>query len=509
MSRRFVVTLVSALSLLIAAGCPGEEPAEGEGEGRGEGEGEGDPGEGEGEGDPGEGEGEGEGEGDPGTPCTGSGDCTLGQICLDGFCTDGCADDRDCPVSQHCDGTLGAHGDCVECVNDGHCTDQVCRDHECVDSCTQDSECTAQVCDEPAGVCVDCLDDVDCPVAFICEAQACVSGCRDDRDCDEAGGQVCDPSNHQCVIGCSATPEDSCPLGAHCVGIQCVLGCNGDDTRCGQDQVCATGDVCRDACSQPNDCRVGQTCVGGECVDGCQADQDCGGGDVCTGSTGTPGACVECAVDDDCGFGQSCDEANQRCRVDCFDFNGTPTCVGAICDTAANHCVGCLSETDCEASESCDPVERACRPDDTTCASCDEDRDCNSGESCGFIDAGGGMGRWERACVIDCGAGQACPSGLACGIGTDPDGVALGRFCLPESSVNENPTCGGWRSAVSSESCSFQFSCGLDSRDADGLCVEDPAGPDGQGTCTLACGADADCPPGTTCDVAEGSCRLF
>ncbi|MBL9101184.1 MAG: hypothetical protein JNL82_09510 [Myxococcales bacterium] len=89
----------------------------------------------------------------------------------------------------------------------------------CGGSATPDNFCIDQdpehpYCEPNSGLCVACLDDLDCPVSQVCDPDgfACV-GCVDDDDCTDPDAPACDPETLAC--GCyehSDCPQTACDL---------------------------------------------------------------------------------------------------------------------------------------------------------------------------------------------------------------------------------------------------------------------------------------------------------
>jgi hypothetical protein len=146
------------------------------------------------------------------------------------------------------------------------------------DSCTADSDCELggrYLCDPLSGVCVDCVEDEDCPAGHACLDTYCEPECSGTNDCTL--GQTC--KEGACAIGC--TLDTDCPF--------------------------------------PHVCRLGQCSIRFKC----ESDSDCRHGATCD-LTDTPARCVNtaCTSDAECA-------ANQRCYTH-------DKCWPRICDTAAD-----------------------------------------------------------------------------------------------------------------------------------------------------------------------------
>ena len=438
---------------------------------------------------------------DAGPTCTGDSDCALGELCVGGDCVPGCTDGRDCPDARPlCDPDLGANGTCVVCLVNTDCPSagDVCLEGECRAGCSADNPACPSpgVCDTAAGVCVRCLADSDCDLGNICEMSDCVEGCRENRDCPE--GQICGADN-TCVTGCTAAPTDSCPLGTHCVSGGCVLGCNGDDARCGDGQVCVDEGgsfVCRDGCADNAACGAGRICLNDVCVEGCAVDEDCGFltlERVCDTSAGVPGTCVQCTNDDQCPGDAVCDLLAGSCRILCSSTGqfGCGT-LGLVCDVATDRCVPCLEDADCGPAATCDTARHECVAE--LCGECGDDADC-TGDGSLCVRRSFGLLANESACGVDCSA-TPCPQGYACVFVGEP--VVRGQQCVPTSTVVEEPTCAAIRDLEGSKACSGGFQCGLTGL-GDGVCVG--ASPGQQGQCSIPCANVGDCPATYTCEA--------
>ncbi len=242
-------------------------------------------------------------------PCTGDGDCSLGEVCSSEACIVGCRSDRDCPAERRtCDPTQGAAGACVQCLTERDCdAGQMCVTGTCRTTCARDADCPGQVCDLDNQVCVDCVESSDCPLGNVCEAQACIVGCERDRDCPQDLG-VCDPD-----------------AGDHGTCFQCTL-----DAHCGDSQKCADN-TCRDICTNhfqcpggqcdpvlqtcvecvdKEACPLGEVCISNQCTAGCEEDRDCPSSTpACAPNDPPHGVCYECVDDNDCQTG-TCSESH-------------------------------------------------------------------------------------------------------------------------------------------------------------------------------------------------------
>ncbi len=234
---RALATLLGALVLLLAPGCDG--PGAGQGS-------------------------QGAGRGASGSGGTGGTVFPGGEGGEDGGETpSACEGDADCPEDKsHCAPT----GVCIECLEDGHCTDATCDEGKCLPStctpgeatcngntrleCTEAGDgwdkslCVDSVC--AGGTCTGCE-----PGATICQGDT-IMVCRADSTgfdaqgaCDAAAGLkcyggeclTCYPGAKQCVghvaevcnlEGQWQTLEDCNAAGKNCTAGSCVSACAGD-----------------------------------------------------------------------------------------------------------------------------------------------------------------------------------------------------------------------------------------------------------------------------------------
>ncbi|MBM4370745.1 MAG: hypothetical protein FJ098_03780 [Deltaproteobacteria bacterium] len=301
------------------------------------------------------------------------------------------------------------------------------------------------------GICVECLEDQDCPEGQGCDAaNACVCsgsaprwngqecvGCLDDGDCGE--GEVCD----DCAAICVALSE---PCTRPHV-------CNAVCTACLKDQDCGEGEVCDlgvGGCVV-NDCEDPLPLLfGGECVE-CLVNGDCPGDLVCNAKVHRcecedpflkvtdDGECVECVNSFDCPMGEMCDTKTYVCE---------PTATGCPPEEPYfwnGDCVECLDDSNCpEKGSSCHLAKHYCLPpplecDGHTpyeyqgeCVQCVEYAHCPEDKICDFND---------HKCID--GGGGVCPA-TSGGTGTHV-GDHIGNFALNDCLGNKHvlhDTCG-------------------------------------------------------------------
>ncbi len=187
------------------------------------------------------------------------------------------APDVPCPTPCS-EGSTCVQGACLPCDNDLRCG-PTCR------------SCSGKTIHCLGDHCVQCLDDVECPLDSTCAANTCRK-CADVDDPEHCGRlcEVCSGEAPACQGGGCVCSAGSCRAGRRCVGTAC-LPCNVPEAcglacgACGVDRpFCVAGDRCA-ACRDDNDCGPGMQCRGDVCVtecrppvEGCTADP---------GSTGT------------------------------------------------------------------------------------------------------------------------------------------------------------------------------------------------------------------------------
>ena len=311
------------------------------------------------------------------------------------------------------------------------------------------------------------------------------------------------------------TPAD---MGEDMVVLPCDGACEGDTPVCDE---------------------ANNTCVG--CLDVSHCD-----GDTPACDTGT-NTCVACTDETFCdGDTPVCDTANTTC-VGCL---GDENCSGdtPVCDTSSTTCVACLDNTSCES-----PDASLCGVDQT-CGACMADADCSHlglnrcvqgvCSECTVATEQDDCG--NNACLPDgtCGdtplesltACQPCQADNECfadhrcvPMNFGDPAMPHGNYCLKTaSSVCEQP----YRVAINAQSVSGAASedyCGInetnttceaiiDLRGSKPCTNDDECGAQGLGdglcktilgadVCTIACGDNAQCTNGRTCDAAENYCK--
>jgi Cys-rich repeat protein len=114
-------------------------------------------------------------------PCTDDAACPAGAPhCLASGACVACRQNSDCSADEDgeprfCDPA----GRCVECLDDGHCDDigERCSSYlgACAEPCSPTDPCRADdpICDESIGFCVECRSDRDCGDGVLCRGSEC------------------------------------------------------------------------------------------------------------------------------------------------------------------------------------------------------------------------------------------------------------------------------------------------------------------------------------------------
>ena len=173
----------------------------------------------------------------------------------------------------------------------------------CVNKCG-DGSCDNNPADEIGAPCRENLND--CP-------EDCMGGyCDEDVDCDDGlycnGGETCDLSANQCLVGTAIDCDD----GISCTNDSCNEGTDscGNIDNCVGDLVCdLQANQCEAACSIDSDCDDGlycngvETCVAGSCQAGTSV--SCNDGIPCTSDICNEGT-NDCSNDNICSNNQVC-----------------------------------------------------------------------------------------------------------------------------------------------------------------------------------------------------------
>ena len=137
-----------------------------------------------------------------GADCALNGDCSAGQLCVQGLCKSAqdavlCPSGTCLAAGQRCSRVNGVCEEDVGCLSDADCLDvELCNvpTNACVLRCTSETQgqiCTAgQQCLDSR--CTDCADSSDCPGGMVCD--------RDRLSCVVDGSARC-LSNRDCAVG--------------------------------------------------------------------------------------------------------------------------------------------------------------------------------------------------------------------------------------------------------------------------------------------------------------------
>lgn len=405
------------------------------------------------------------GDTDDGDACTEHSDCARG-LCLDGRCAHLCEEDAEC-FPGTCDEIEVPAGDgsvelqaCVypeACERRSDCDGQVCVFGRgpasvilyCDDAqgetpgsaCEGDGDCDSGLCNE--GFCSDpCTEDADCGPGFACS------------DVEITLEEATDT-----VLACVVLPEGQCRSDAGCDDPDLCVGrrrpdridfvCNGINDGGGR-----TGATCQD----DSDCQR-NLCLDGSCRESCSTDGDCGADEVCRSATATVEqgtvqvevcqAPQACTAPDECEDGRTCvvrnvgDDDVQTLCLQPGDGDGLGDACDEAADCANNLCLNewraevcshpCADDEDCADGYTCET--RALRgtevsertvcvpPEPTTCVTND---DCDRDQRCSVV-VGRDGDALVRICIDPVGPGDA---GDDCDDDADCDtGICLGEAC--------------------------------------------------------------------------------
>ncbi len=271
--------------------------------------------------------------------CFDDGDCVLGQVCLDGFCSTGdglCSSDDFCDYRQRCE--TGA------CKRDRR--GPYCR------GCSQRTTFNPEPCDHPRNFClinseeaggfdqwcgVDCSLGQPCPNGYDCSGVVILTQrpCTFTAECRCELGSIrlatrtctvstpCDPRNSDGTVDPNAS---ACTFEGH-------ADCGGGAATCIVAKTSTTGSC---TCDSDDDCDNGAACVAGACCTGrVRQDRDCA-----VGESRVSGFCT-CATDEDCPR-DTCDATRGACAITglpCTPGNddcGPIPCVDGGCVIGAN-----------------------------------------------------------------------------------------------------------------------------------------------------------------------------
>jgi len=378
--------------------------------------------------------------------------------------------------------------------------------------CSTNNDCIASpagpVCDTVTGQCAQCTPAQDtCPPGQVCDPMnnMCRVGCSNDMDCGAMpGARVrCDLTTRRCV-GC--VNDEDCALGTLCRMGTCVPGCT-ETHACGVGATCCNGQ-CHDLQTDTMHCGAcGAACTRGSacCAGTCQrVDNDtnhCGRcGNVCSIPRGSP-VCTEgnCAVGTcDTGYGDCDRMASNGCEVDLQSDAMHCGACGHACPSGPNAMGRCVMGT--------------CR---TECAAGfgDCDGDASNGCETSLTSTPAHCGMCGRACPSGPASTATCAMsvcGLQCAPGAGDCDMAPSNGC--ETSLTTSTmhcgACGVACAFTNGNAACIEGRCalascrtGFDNCDGDGANgCETPVSSDNNN-----CGRCGNrCPPGTACSM--GTC---
>jgi hypothetical protein len=299
---------------------------------------------------------------------------------------------------------------CSGCTSDAQCAPFVCEQDTGRCRCTEDGQCAPRVCNDATGSCVDCLEDGDCtqdPGRPRCVGERCVE-CRDKADCTDAqkpfcngnvcqamcdddgdcSPQVCKVSTGQCV---------ACTTDAHCsqspAGPRCDTATN-TCVQCLGDADCAAEPV-RKRC-QPGTYR---------CVE-CLGNSDCGPYGVC--SSRNLCICKPCENDSNCGGGRCITIRGEKaCTQSCSSDSDCPA--GYDCGVLVSGFCATAEEVSCKAVAD---IGKTCSADNQCGTSADNRSRVGACPATGAVFCR--MSADPPYCSIPCDEAHDCPTGFTC-----------------------------------------------------------------------------------------------
>jgi MYXO-CTERM domain-containing protein len=364
-------------------------------------------------------------------------------------------------------------------------------------TCTSDAQCAAPTprCENPPGVCVQCLTGADCGgTTPVCDTTTHTCGpCTSDAQCGGAT-PYCAPAGD--------------PLAGSCVA--CVTDAECDGSPNSKTPICdksggASTDTCR-ACGSNAECTTASlepVCVtggahAGQCAQ-CAGNTDCTSATPVCLDTGATNQCVQCTTDASCsGKTPVCNTTTHACGPCTSDADCTaPTPACQTSGTLAGECTQCSATN---ASQCKGPIP-VCNVVTGTCVGCNTNADCAAPAPICFANACVG-------CTSDYTTSnpppRSCPTAQlpAC----QTSGTLAGE-CTQCSSTNasvcaalpQQPVCVAGKEECG---CAQDSDCGVKTGM---LC--DPAQPPA-GKCVPGCkvtGGTDNCPPGEVC--VGGTCQ--
>jgi hypothetical protein len=304
--------------------------------------------------------------------------CLPGQI-RDGYgrCVDPCTSTPECndpdlicntqvglcvpkPPDEVCDPLNCGPG--MQCPPPGEGVDCVAIPGWCDEDedCELGERCEENACISRAGdVIMVCETDADCSnqggILLTCQAGVCI-GCIDNLQCGEGG---------KCVLG-TCVVADLGPAG-NCIGLTCPEG-----TRCSL----LTG-TCEIICTTDEECGEGKSCLplANQCVAefGCDTAEDCQVPQQCIA-----GLCVGCASDEECKASETCIVGACFPRLDASVCDSVTCAPDELCDPLNGACYPadgtCADSDDCRPGHTCNFLG--------LCSGCSVDGDCRPNQRC-------------------------------------------------------------------------------------------------------------------------------
>eukprot|EP00941_MAST-03F_sp_MAST-3F-sp1_P000275 g275.t1 len=416
-----------------------------------------------------------------------SSDCSMGEVCRDGFCI--------------------ATKEGMRCVDNGDCgNNMVCTERKCHilsqpaanRSCTNTSDCgpgdrcVASVCSPVPKEYGDCkLPEK--------EGESTVGNCGKGQECQD--GHACKPlySGTPQELGLCKEMED-CSNTQKCIANRCKFVQEGfpctEESDCGLNQSCALG-KCRtggSSCFSNADCSIYQACLGqrnrgaGKCTSikigsGCRTVADCGNSQLCGDKAcenATPEDGSACSRSEDCALGFACVE--KKCSLVATgsmcgkigDCGFGQLCVAKMCEWVlppdgsvcknhlhCGHGQRCVVETGNSFLNTKDQINDINTGSDGVCESQAE------GDPCSLVDLNGACANGQKCkgekgaalkgpeqgkCIdqpqgsfcskdSDCGVRQKCDTGKCRGLYMRAGEVVEGATCAGTSQCGDNQRC--------------------------------------------------------------------
>ncbi len=233
--------------------------------------------------------------------CCGNATCDTGEDCVS--CSADCPGSVVCDLNTDCDDTNSLTVDV--CHNPGEC-DSYCTNEACTIACDANSDC-----DDTNSLTIDtCLNPGTCDAS--CSNTACSVACSLDSDCDDSNSLTVD----SCV---NAGTCDS-----YCSNSTCTIVCS-SDSGCDDNDPLTT-----DACLNPGTCD--SSCQNTACSIACNSDADCDDTndettDTCLNAGTCDASCSNEVVEAPCSSDADCDDGNPDTIDSCY----RPGTAGAHC----------------------------------------------------------------------------------------------------------------------------------------------------------------------------------